>query len=118
MVRRRPRRSPEQRRQQMRVGGDSGVEMAMMLRMARQWGGGGRLIEVVEGKSGCGGAIQPLVGSEELRAGAVDDAVRVKVQMVMGVVQVSPRRGSTMVVVVISTTTTATAKMAARLGME
>lgn len=41
------------------------------------------VVEFVEGKGGRGRPIQPLVGAQELRAGAVDSAVRIEVQMIV-----------------------------------
>lgn len=83
------------------------------------------VVEFVEGKGGRGRPIQPLVGPEKLRAGAVDSAVRIEVQMI--VMWLLWRLLRVVVVVVglmlmlptvMGTTVTTTAKMVARLMIE
>lgn len=85
------------------------------------------VVEFVEGKGGRGRPIQPLVGAQELRAGAVDSAVRIEVQMIVMRLLLLWRLLRVVVVVVglmlmlptvMGTTITTTAKMVARLMIE
>lgn len=84
------------------------------------------VVEFVEGKGGRGRPIQPLVGAEELRAGAVDSAVRIEVQMIVMWWWLLLWRLLWVVVVglmlmlptMMGTTVTTTAKMVARLMIE